>query len=195
MQAALVERAQAGDTMALMTLTVQLRPGLKRLIRFDRSRSEVGRTVAEIEDDVVGLFSEVVLSHSLDRRPGRIAANLVLDVRQKLWRARCRARRHPPTESYDGRPAAEPPAADHQDRIVERLDLASDVSTVLAGLARDERSRRVTSEAAYRSWVLGEPSATVAETVGLRPDAVRARLSRLRTAMVRHRRAGLRPAA
>lgn len=192
MQAALVALAQSGDPLALLTLTVQLRPGLLHLVRWaTRRRSPASAPDPDLGDEIMSTFVEVVLRHSLDRRPRRIAANLLLDTRQKLYRASV-GRGAPMTSSLDvtgDRPPAAASVGDHQHRVAERVDLTAEVAAALDTLAQDERSRRITSEAAYRAWVLGETSADVAVTVGLRPEAVRARLSRLRTIVRRQRQA------
>ncbi len=91
MQAALVRLAQAGDQAATSTLIVQLRPGLTRVAWRAWHRRCAGprpfASMADTRDEVLSAFGETLAGHRLDRRPARIAANLVLDTHQRLWRA------------------------------------------------------------------------------------------------------------
>jgi hypothetical protein len=76
-----------------------------------------------------------------------------------------------------GRPSDEPEVRTADLDLLDRLTDAIETSTT------DLLSRRLSAEVAYRAWFLDEPAPVIAATVGLRPDAVRARLSRLRTAV------------
>ena len=184
LQAALVGLAQEGDGAALATLVVQLRPGLIHLIHAVRRRRE--GAADGVVDEVVGEFTAVSLDHSLARRPRRIAANLLLDTRQRLWLAD--GGRRGADLATDPTSAALTPA-DHPavgpESVVETLDLVAKVADALDGLPGTERSRRLTAEVAYRAWILDQATSTIGDEVGLRPDAVRARLSRLRTSVQR----------
>jgi hypothetical protein len=86
MQAALVALAQEHETMAATTLAVQLRPGLTRVVRL----ALAGGCWVTGPDDapyhVLGVFYETLMRHPLERRPTKIAANLVQDTRQRIWR-------------------------------------------------------------------------------------------------------------
>ncbi len=185
MQAALVARSQAGEEAATLTLVVQFEPALRRLVSTRRRRE--GSTMAdEAVADVIGAFTEVVLTHDLVRRPARIAANLVLDTRQKLDRLdRCHRR----TTVIDtaGELADRPQlrllgnaATAGEPAVAEAVDLVCSVAEALDALGGDAASRRLTRELAVRAWVLGETSGELAARTGLEPSAVRARLCRLR---------------
>jgi len=192
MQAALVDLAQSGDQEALTTLVVQLRPGLLRLLRWVRASAIRTESPSDTESEVLGTLTETVLDHSLQRRPRLIAANVLLDTRQKIWRAQGRAMRSRDAMARaawsgvggDGGPIGHGERPElRPDLAVGAIDLVGDVAAALGTLPVTASSRRLTAEVAYRAWILDEPSGAIAAQVGLRPDAVRARLSRLRSAV------------
>ncbi len=174
MQAALVELAQSGDHAAMLTLLNQLRPGLWCLARHGRWAVRDGPVPGP--DDVVAVACERVLLHPLDRRPRSIAANIVLDTRQRLCRSRRARVTHPLV-------ACTAPAVDEPEVRSTDLDLLERLACALHATGADPRSRRLSAEVAYRAWILDESAPTIAASVGLRPDAVRARLSRIRAAV------------
>lgn len=191
MQAALVARAQSGEDAATLTLVVQFEPALRRLVSARRRRASPP-SADEATADVIGAFTEVVLTHDLIRRPARIAANLVLDTRQRLGRL---DGRRPPSMALLGtgdlpdRPSGVPGAersCPTEAGAAGRLDLVASVADALDGLAGDRASRQLTRELAVRAWVLGETSGELAVRTGLEPSAVRARLCRLRAAVRQH---------
>lgn len=195
MQLRLLYLSQAGCPIALATLLVQLRPGLTRLAR---SASTWPWTVAhghrEICAEVQGGFLETVFELDVERRRHRVAANLVNDTRQRLWRS-----------SPVGWPSGSesPPSwqANWQTnwQLRSRSDMRGDavcpdgttalstVETVL-DLRRHLQSPtsggttpRDTSEMAYLAWVQEYPLSEIAERLGRSPGAVANRLHRLRT--------------
>lgn len=181
MQAALVGLAQRGDQAAMTTLIVQLRPGLLRLVRWVRTTYRRDEPAGDTVHDLLGLFAETVMRHPLERRPRLIAANLLLDTKQKIWRAETRARRLSAEVALDGDDRlVSHPDTDH---VAARLDIFGGMSAALGAMPGTAASRRLTAEVAFRAWILDEPSGDIAAEVGLRPAAVRARLSRLRAAV------------
>ncbi len=189
MQAALVGLAQRADAYAVATLVVQMRPGLttlaNRAIGFDPRLAD--RTDATAE--VLSAFGEVVLRHPLDRRPDKIAANLLLDTRQQLWRAGRRAVLVAEAAELAARCGGSAAGLHSHDPSLraEELDLIASVTDAIGALPGDEGSRRLTAQLAYRSWFLDESSHMIADDLGMGPEAVRVRLCRLR-AVVRQRR-------
>jgi hypothetical protein len=186
MQAALVALAQEHETMAATTLAVQLRPGLTRVVRL----ALAGGCWVTGPDDapyhVLGVFYETLMRHPLERRPTKIAANLVQDTRQRIWR------------TSDG-PRAKGPGltrttamADEQPEPEAVLDLVAEVTWALGQLAGSEASRRLTAELAVRAWILDQSRLTIAREVGLGHRADNTRLCRLRSVVrqVRARTAG-----
>lgn len=185
LQHELVALAQAGEGRAALTVLVQLRPGLLRLVRHVRAGTGLDR--GDACDEVRSAFVETLYRHRLDRRPRRIAANLVLDTRQRLDRGdRWRSRFDPsPPERLDG---ADPPpgrggAVPGDPWAV--VDARSALGRALERLPGTEASRRITAEAAFRAWFLDQPRTVIAEDLGLAPAAVTARLHRLRLALRR----------
>lgn len=186
MQAALVGRAQAGEGPAVLALTVQLRPGLVALIRWARATNPALGSEAEVEAEVLATFGEVLAGHDLDRRPGKIAANLLGDTRQILWRSRARADRchqaacqvatqGPRWNQGNGSAGVDP-------RVTE-MELANTVSSAIASLSGTAASRQLTAEVAWRAWFLDQPSDQIADELGVGAHVVRTRLCRLRTAV------------
>lgn len=186
MQAALVALAQDGDEDAMRTLIVQLSPGLTGLVWRAYNRESFGPrpfgSMKEAQREVLSSFGETVASHRLDRRPSRIAANLLLDTHQRLYRAAGREQRQdqaPPPSVMVVTPAASEPA----DLVDGAVDLVAAVGAALDRLTGTEPNRRLTAELAYRAWILDEPSAAIARELGLGRKTVDTRLHRLRTAV------------
>ena len=192
MQAALVGLAQRGDTAAATTLTVQLRPGLSRLVRLALSADNGIRSRDEAEAEVLSVFGETLMGHPLARRPTKIAANLLYDTRQRLWRAGgsgAQATAHQDDLEAAAIEAMGPAAPCSTEAVADELDLMAAVGTALERLAGTDASRRLTAELAYRAWVLDEASTTIGPALGLGSRAVSTRLCRLRSA-VRQARTG-----
>jgi hypothetical protein len=77
--AALVRRALAGDKTAPMVLLRCLKPGLSALaLRLAWTPER-----ASVFGDLVALAWERIVTYPIDRRPSKIAANVVLDVRKR----------------------------------------------------------------------------------------------------------------
>jgi hypothetical protein len=190
MQAALVRLAQQGDAAAAATLTVQLRPGLSRLVRWALGADHRFWSAGEAAAEVLGVFSEILMGHCLARRPGKVAANLLYDTRQRIWRTRSReARTRQAALAAASVPPAEPSPLDRPDTVTGELDLVAAVSSALEQLAGSETSRRLTAELAYRAWILDQPSKAIAHELGMGREAVSSRLCRLR-AIVRQAHRG-----
>lgn len=176
MQAALVELAQHGDAEAAVTLLVNLRPGLGRLI--PKVRSGLCWSHQDAVEEVRAVFFEVLIGHSLERRPTRIAANLLLDTRQRLFRASRSRRSQALLETVgDG---SRTQVGDHGEVLVLET-----LRSVIESLPGSPDSHRLTSDLAYRAWVLEQPGAMIAEELGLGHQGVRSRLHRLRQALYR----------
>lgn len=174
MQAALVELTQSGDGAAAVTLLVQLRPGLLRLVRQLVAGPVPARSEAVAE--VRSVFFEVLTGHSLERRPTSIAANLVLDTRQRLHR-----NQQPATPE-------QPSAAGWCDDVDQLTSLGAiralqDAADSLAGSAE---SRALTLNLGYRAWVLEQSPSAIARDLDLGPQRVRTRLHRFRAAIRSH---------
>ena len=192
MQAALVQLSQEGDHAAVSTLLTQLCPGLWHIVGRWRKRRTGCDAVQP--DDVAAIAYETIMVHPLERRPRAIAANIVLDTRQRLWRANGVTDRRScwvfPNATTAGQPRMrrldqQPPCCtvDQPEVRVTDLDLLGRLATAIERSTGDRQSQQLSAEIAYRAWILDEAAPSIANAVGLRPDAVRARLSRLRTAV------------
>ena len=85
---ALLRRA-AVDNLAAQTVLHALMPGLKSLMSAYRLTGET----EEVATAVVEAAFERIRRYPCDRRPARVAANLLHDTRQTLWRDGCRNHR------------------------------------------------------------------------------------------------------
>jgi hypothetical protein len=185
MQAALVSLAQSGHQEAVQTLIVQLAPGLTGVTwRAWSGRANGPRpfgSMWEARAEVLSAFGETLAAHRLHRRPRRIAANLVLDTHQRMWRAAERERRSA-TAALRASPTrgAGPEPAELVDGA---LDLAAAVAAAIDQLTGTAGSRRLSAEVAFRAWILDEPSALIARELGLGRKTVDTRLCRLRAAV------------
>jgi len=182
MQAALVSLAQRGDDAAAMALLVQLRPGLVRLHRQLAFHQRWTRSDAVQE--VRAVFLEVLSAHRLDRRPTKIAANLLLDTRQRLHRTV--GRRTPPTgigttaepvEVIDGTAVA------HDVHTLSPVLAYETLRTAAAALPGTPSSRQLTTNVGFRAWVLGQSGPDIADELNLSAVGVRTRLHRFRAAV------------
>jgi DNA-directed RNA polymerase specialized sigma24 family protein len=175
MQAALVSLTQAGDTDAAVALLVQLRPGLVRLVRqLTAARSWSTKDAVE---EVRAVFFEVLVCHPLHRRPSRIAANLLLDTRQRLHRGL-----RQPQGSLQSAPG--PPLQTYHDIHAHSPVLAYETIRAAAGrLPGSPASQRLTADLGFRAWVLGQPRSDIARELELGPASVRSRLHRFRSAI------------
>jgi len=190
MQATLVSLAQDGSAEAGITLLTQLRPGLCRLARTACGWEWIPNH--DVSDEVQATFFEVLYRHDLERRPNRIAANLLLDTRQKLWRRLPRS--GPPTVSLGpapfGRTIRDRPAAagtggaggtgGTEPAWVAGIELWQHLRESVNGLPGSEASKRLTATMAYRAWIEDESTSTIAADLGVAPQTVATRLYRLR---------------
>jgi len=175
MQAALVDLAQNGSADAGLTLLVQLRPGLVRLSQAARRWDWI--MSHDVDDETQATFFEVLFQHRLDRRPRRIAANLLLDTRQKLWRRFPRS--GPPTVTIDTA-SATGRAGDLNHGWVNEVEIWLHLRDGVLELPGTEASRRLTATMAYRAWIEGQPTTSIASELGVAPQTVSTRLYRLR---------------
>lgn len=190
MQAALVGLSQRGEGLAATTLLVQLRPGLARLVRWAAVNGL--RSSQEATEEVRAIFFETIYRHSLARRPAKIAANLVLDTRQRLTRSSLRAgpdqwqnpgRDQGPSRLLDS--ASEVGIASVWDADpLSSMAVSATLQAAVGRLPGSASSRRLTATLAYRAWILEEPRAIIAADLDLPVTMVSKRLHRLR-ALVR----------
>lgn len=197
-QAFLVASAQSGDGDAVVTLTVQLRPGLLRLVQksalFQPFGNSIGSSIAtpssryptsltDAKAEVLSAFQLVLMGHHLERRPVKIAANLLLDTRQQLSRDYRRATKICTVTTSSTKSASEQPVGDH----AKFADELSVLRSTLAAMPGTTASRHLTSELAIRSWILEESNSSIAKQLSISNQVVNTRLHRLRELLKEHR--------
>ncbi len=184
LQHVLVVEAQQSRVAAALTLLVQLRPGLVRLARSAAGWDWYhGFDAAE---ETQATFFEVLYNLNLERRGRAVAANLVLDTRQRLWR-RCPAGRY----RTDGPPAGQPSPglgpgpgqSTGRDSTADPVVAAVDVQRHLAALPGSPASRQLSTDIAHRAWFQDQPSRLIAAELGLQRHTVDSRLYRIRESM------------
>ena len=172
MQAALVRLAQGGCEIAALCLTCQLLPGLKKLSKT---------TAAGFEDpaaEVISAFYEVLGARDIVRRPAKVAANLILDTKQKLYRALLKDLKQNDIANTLAH------QANQELRVGETSDLISRYSTIeliadaLAGY--QSKSRAQVSEIAFMHWIEGFSTQEIADQLGISQTAVTTKVWRLR---------------
>ena len=169
----LVRRA-AHEPLAARIVLQRLLPGL---ISMARRRGDGWGHVVHVYDELLANAWIVIRCYPIDRRPARVAANLLRDIEYQTFTRPARLRRHP-TETIDPRrPGHEPVDRRHDDdgrhafvELVEVLAAARD-----AGL--DDDSLRFAARIAG-----GHTLAELAEA-----DGVSERAERYRRATVVHR--------
>lgn len=159
--AALARRAPT-DTLAAQVLLHALLPGLKRVIRTCWRR----RGADDFASEVITVALERIRCYPFDRRPQRIAANVLRDVRQRVLRQLARQQR---LADRLGRPVPfdeERISSGNESTPTEELiDLVSDA--VRTGHMSPRGGRLILL---YR--VLGVPTRTLAAAEGRQPHAV-----------------------
>lgn len=86
---AVLARRAPSDPLAGQLLFHALMPGLKQIIRS----CNPGRGADDLASDVLTAALERIRCYPFERRPQRIAANILRDVRQHIWRKLARQRR------------------------------------------------------------------------------------------------------
>ena len=159
--AVLAHQAPA-DPVAAQVLLHALLPGLKSIIRSCRP----WRGADDLASEVITVALERIRCYPFDRRPQRIAANVLRDVRQHIWRKLDRERRLaerlgravPFEDERIGTP-------EEMASSEELIDLVSEA--VRTGGVSSRGGRLILL---YR--VLGIPTPTLAAAEGRSPDAV-----------------------
>lgn len=180
--------AQDGCVRATATMIVQLRPGLIRVANAScRWPWRHATTPDEARSEVLATFLEVLLTTDLQRRGRRVAANLVNDTRQRLWRTSPAGWKPSTTR----RPAAAGLPDSHHDRAqvtivgsaATAIDEQADSDAVL-DLTRVLRHTAVdapdTAHMAYLAWFEERSVADIGARLGFPPSVVANRLYRLR---------------
>jgi hypothetical protein len=171
---ALVRRAVAGDGLAARVLLQLLLPGTRALARRWWALGDADERAAA----AVAAVYHRIRRYPLARRPGRVAANILLDAATELRRA---------VPKLVALPAADPAAAVRT--VPARTDDGPDHPALeLTELLRDAVAAGVVgredAELIARSRIGGQRVADIAAHRGLRPRTLWARRQRAESALV-----------
>lgn len=170
---ALLRRA-AVDNLAAQTVLQALMPGLKSLM----SAYRLTGNPEEVATAVVEAAFERIRRYPCDRRPARVAANLLHDTRQTLWRDACRERRlRLPMEPLTERAISTMASAPHEPSSIEELiDLVAE--TVRRGGVQPSAARLI-----LLTRVLDVPIEELAVETGTKALTLRKRRQRAEMAL------------
>lgn len=158
-----VVRRAATEDLAARTLLQLLLPGCKAMVARFRWTDDIDEVAAA----VVAATYDRIRTYPVERRPGRVAANVLLDVKQRFWRSPVRIPTVCLEEVCHSMPAAEP----EPHAAAELLDLLH--WAVEAGHVSAEDARLI---AATR--VAGETVEEMCSRDGDKPQTVRRRRHR-----------------
>lgn len=160
--AALARRAATlGDEVAARALLQCLAPGLCRLANKYGSRD------AEIATEVIGYAYERIRTFPIERRPRAIAANILADTHQKMWRSRQRKRVE--TVALEEASVASTPVAE---------DCTAELLALVASAVKAGKLTREAAEIIVMTRVYDQDIATIADAEGIDPQTLRQRRRR-----------------
>jgi DNA-directed RNA polymerase specialized sigma24 family protein len=170
--AALARRA-ADDATAARTLLQALRPGLRTLGR----RLALGAAFDDVDHEVIALAWERIRTYPYDRRPRKIAPNVLLDVRKRYLQ---RIRAEQPDVGLDeisprlqpATPSAEDDALDSEIPSLQRA-YGTLAMAVAAGAISDTAANII-----WQTRIVGASDPDVASELGLRLRTMQRRRQR-----------------
>jgi DNA-directed RNA polymerase specialized sigma24 family protein len=175
----LLTRATAGEELAARTVLQALLPACKAMVGRHRFVGDAD----ELSAAVVAAMYERIRTYPVARRPGKVAANIALDVRQRVFARHRRELDTTPYDDLDPGVSWDGPTAHAADELIELLDWAVATGhldrdaaaligrTRIGDVAVDElcidtgdkaqsvRRRRQRAEACLRSAVLASEAA------------------------------------
>lgn len=172
--------SQSGDYIAARTVVQAMLPKLVRITDSVRR----GRGFDQVLAEAVAAMRELVFTYPIDRRPRCVAGNLALDTLKAVRVLLGTDLPHDAVERYAG--AAAPGAAvtsapfTHPGAI-KGVPVSDELASVLECALV---SQLITSAEAALLWQVacsGQTSAAIADDLGLTPEALRKRYSRLKT--------------
>ncbi len=159
--ASLARRAP-GEALAAQVLLHALLPGLKGIIRSCHPRHGAD----DLASEVITVALERIRCYPFDRRPQRIAANVLLDVRQHVWRKLARQRR------LADRLGQEIPFEEERFSAANRTAASEELIDLVSEAVRSGRVSKRGGRLILLYRVLGVSTPTLAAAEGRRPDAV-----------------------
>jgi hypothetical protein len=170
----LVARAIEGDTLAARVLLQLLLPGARRLARRWWALGDADERAAA----VVAAVYDRIRSYPLRRRPGRVAANVLMDAAHDLRRAVPRLVLVPMAD-----PVVHQLHVRHLDDRAQ-LEPGLELAEVLRDAVRDGVLRPDDAELIARSRIAGDRVEDIASVRGLRPRTLWDRRKRAELALV-----------
>jgi hypothetical protein len=171
---ALVARAVDGDTLAARVLLQLLLPGTRTLARRWWALGDPDERAAAA---VTAVYHRI-RHYPLARRPGRVAANVLMDAAHELRRAVPRVISVPAAD-----PATLAPRHRQTDAVAEAHP-AAELGELLHDAVADGIVERSDAELIARSRIAGHRMADIADHRGLRPRTVWDRRQRAEHALV-----------
>jgi hypothetical protein len=179
---ALVRRAVAGDDLAARVLLQLLLPGTRALARRWWALGDADERAAAA---VTAVYHRI-RHYPIERRPGRIAANVLLDAAHELRRAVPKLLATPSAD-----PAAQAALLDRARTVHRSVEHpAVELTEVLADAVAAGIVGRDDAELIARSRIGGQRVADIAQHRGLRPRTLWDRRQRAEDALVSARLAG-----
>jgi hypothetical protein len=170
---ALVTRAVDGDRLAGRVLTQLLLPGARALARRWWALGDPDERAAAV---VLAVYQRI-RQYPLARRPGRVAANVLMDAAHELRRSLPRVA-HVPCEDPGVHQAAGPHRGAHE------IDPAAELGEVLCRAVGDGVVAAEDAELIARSRIGGDRVADIADRRGVRPRTLWDRRHRAEAALV-----------
>jgi hypothetical protein len=179
---ALVRRAVAGDDLAARVLLQLLLPGTRALARRWWALGDADERAAAA---VTAVYHRI-RHYPIERRPGRVAANVLLDAAHELRRAVPKLLATPSAD-----PAAQAALLDRARTVHRSVEHpAVELTEVLADAVAAGIVGRDDAELIARSRIGGQRVADIAQHRGLRPRTLWDRRQRAEDALVSARLAG-----
>jgi hypothetical protein len=179
---ALVRRAVVGDDLAARVLLQLLLPGTRALARRWWALGDADERAAAA---VTAVYHRI-RHYPIERRPGRIAANVLLDAAHELRRAVPKLLATPSAD-----PAAQAALLDRARTVHRSVEHpAVELTEVLADAVAAGIVGRDDAELIARSRIGGQRVADIAQHRGLRPRTLWDRRQRAEDALVSARLAG-----
>jgi hypothetical protein len=171
---ALVARAVEGDALAARVLLQLLLPGTRSLARRWWALGDQHERAAAA---VLAVFHRI-RTYPLARRPGRVAANILMDAARELRRSVPRVAQVPCPDPL----VLRPPGPRGEDRLGP--DPAVELAELLHDAVRDGIVDAEDAKLIARSRIAGDRVADIAESRGLRPRTLWDRRQRAELALV-----------
>lgn len=180
---ALVRRAVEGDVVAAWATLRCLQPAIAALA----SRFCWRTNRADVAAELLSYAWERIATYPVSRRPSKVAANVILDVRKRYLSAVVRPTAEVTLEEDAPSTGS---ASSAEDEALARLEPPIDVRSALRHVVNSAvDANDITPETAEVFWrhrVLGHSVAAIAADTGVTDDAVRRRVHRATTALARH---------